>query len=107
MTTNRQIAQTILNQMGGVNRLQAMTGAKDFLILDNGVQFSFAKAIAGINRVTIRLTADDLYDIEFGSVRKSRVTHLPEYTKRDETTGVYADRLKPIFERATGLFLSL
>lgn len=103
----KQIAQFILNQMGGKRRLESMTGAKDFLVLDNGVQFSFAKAIAGINRVIVRVNGDDLYDIEFGSVRKNRITQLPEYTKRDETTGVYVERLKPIFERATGFFLTL
>lgn len=105
--SSKQIAQVILNQMGGTRRLEAMTGAKDFLALDNGVQFSFAKAIAGINRVIVTLRADDLYDIEFGVVKKNRVTKLPEYTKRDETTGVYMERLKPIFERATGFFLSI
>lgn len=107
MTHNQQIAQTILNQMGGKNRLIAMVGAKNFMAIDNGVQFDFAKAIAGINRVTIRLTFADLYDIEFGSVRKSRKTQLPEYTARDVSQGVFADRLKPIFERATGLYLNI
>lgn len=102
---NKRIANTILEQMGGMNRICAMTGAKDFVILDRGIQFSFPKGIAGINRVIVKLTDADLYDIEFWSVRKKN--GIPEATRRDRCDGVYADRLKPIFEKATGLFLSL
>jgi hypothetical protein len=102
---NQQIAQTILEQMGGKGKIVAMTGARDFLILDRGIQFSFPKAIAGINRVKIILTDADLYDIEFGSVR--RKDGIPTYTRRNLCEGVYADRLKKIFEKETGLFLSL
>jgi hypothetical protein len=107
MTKNQVIAKTILDQMGGMSRIVAMTGAKDFLAIDNGVQFSFAKGIAGINKVIIRLTGADLYDIEFGSVRKNRKTHLPEYVRRNLCQGVYAERLKPIFEKETGFFLAI
>lgn len=106
-TQNQQIAQTILDQLGGKNRIVAMTGAKDFVAIDRGVQFSFSKGIAGINKVIIRLTPADLYDIEFGSVRKNRTTHMPEYTRRALHDGIYAENIKRIFEKATGLFLSI
>lgn len=107
MTENERIAKTILDQMGGVNRISAMTGARDFVAIERGVQFSFPKAIAGINKVIIRLTPADLYDIEFGVVRKSRQTGAMEYTRRALHDGIYADGLKRIFEKATGLFLSI
>lgn len=107
MNANQQIAQTILAQMGGQNRIVAMTGAKDFVAIERGVQFSFPRAIAGINKVIIRLTPADLYDIEFGCVRKSRTTHALEYTRRALHDGIYAENLKRIFEKATGLFLSI
>jgi hypothetical protein len=106
-TENQRIAQTILEQMGGKNRIVAMTGARDFVAIDRGVQFSFPKSIAGINKVIIRLTPADLYDIEFGCVRKMRGGFALEYTRRALHDGIYADNLKRIFEKATGLFLSL
>ena len=106
-TDNQQITQTILDKMGGKNRIVAMTGARDFVAIERGVQFSFSKGIAGINKVVIRLTPADLYDIEFWSVRKSRTTHALESTRRAPHDGIYAENLKRIFEKATGLFLSI
>ena len=103
-TEAQRIARTILDQMGGMNRIIAMTGAKDFVVLDSGVSFSF-KMIAGINKVIVRLTPADLYDIEFGSMRKK--DGIPTYTRRNLCEGVYAESLKKIFEKETGLFLSL
>lgn len=104
-TENQRIAKIILDQMGGQNRIVAMTGARDFVAIDRGVQFSFPKGIAGINKVIIKLTPADLYDIEFGSIRKKN--GMPEYTRRALHDGIYADGLKRIFEKATGLFLSI
>lgn len=107
MSENQKIAKTILDQMGGQSRIVAMTGARDFVAIERGVQFSFPKAVAGINKVIIRLTPADLYDIEFGSERKRPGTFDLTYTRRALHDGIYAENLKRIFEKATGLFLSL
>jgi hypothetical protein len=55
----------------------------------------------GINYVKITLGADDLYEITFGKIRGTK------YTKLAEIAGVYADQLRGIFTRETGLETSL
>lgn len=96
---SNQIAETILAQMGGINRLRAMIGVKIFIALENGVQFKFP-AGRGINFVKIVLR-NDLYDVEFGYARGM------DYKVKAEQQGVYADQLKGVFEEATQLYLSL
>lgn len=105
MTRNQEIAQTILQQLGGVNRLRVMTGAKDFVAIENGVQFGIGRNAAGVNKVIIKLRADDTYDVEFGAVR--RVKLEMRYTVKDRTEGAYCDMLMNLFERATGMYLTL
>src|SRR5476649_1983159 len=106
MTENQQIAATIISQMGGMSRLVVMTGAKDFVAIDRGVQFKIGKNEAGVNKVIIKLNGD-LYDVEFGTSSMSRKTFEHKWTVRDRTEGAYADMLKPLFERATGMYLSM
>jgi hypothetical protein len=105
MTRNQEIAQTILQQFGGRNRLSAMTGAKNFVAIENGLQFSIGRNAGGINIVIIKLRGDDTYDVEFGAAR--RVKLEMRYTIKDRTEGAYADMLKPLFEKATGMYLTL
>jgi len=107
MTENQQIANVILHQMGGMNRIRVMTGAKDFIAIDRGVQFAIGKNDAGINKVIIKLNGDDLYDVEFGASRLNSKTFEYTWTVKDRTEGAYADMLKPLFERATGMYLSM
>ena len=99
-----QIANTIIQQLGGPGRLKMMTGAKDFTAIDGGVQFGIGRNAAGVNKMIVKLTAQDLYDVEFGAVR--RVKGMPTYKVLDRTEGAYADMLKSLFERATGMYLS-
>jgi len=79
-----------------------MVGADKFAALDGlgGVQFNF-KGSNKTNYFEARLTADDLYHIKFYKVKKFKAkTVLDEY-------GIFWEDLKPIFERFTGLYLSL
>jgi hypothetical protein len=104
MSTNMQIANTIIEQLGGKGRLCAMTGAKDFVALERGLSFGVGKNAKGVNKVIIRLTDADLYDVEFGRVRT--VKGMPTYKVLDSTEGAYADMLMDLFEQATGMYLT-
>lgn len=97
----KEIAETIYQQLGG-GKFAVMTGAKNFVYTNTGLQFSIGKNSAGINKVIIDYNqASDLYDIEFGKVRKY------EYKKIKKYTGIYADQLAKLFEENTGLYTSL
>ena len=98
-----EIAKTILEQMGGDNRIALMIGVKgSFMGLENGVSFKFkAKAKDGINYCKITLNGLDLYDIEFGRV------HGINYTVKKTFDDIYCDQLIKTFEGATGLYLHL
>lgn len=95
------IAQTIINQIGGMGRLKAMIGAKDFLIIESGVRFKFAKAYNGINYISIVLNGNDLYDVEYKKVGSKNAITIA--TSND----LYSDMLKSDFEQTTKLYLSL
>jgi hypothetical protein len=104
------IAQTILEQMGGGGRLKAMCGASNFTAINGddkiqgGVYFrlpggGFCKD--GINLVQIDLTWGDVYTVTFSRIRGTKIT---EVAKLDD---VYCDMLMDIFEKYTGLYLTL
>jgi len=96
---NKAIAMTILQQLGGMNRLNIMTGAYNFLIVNNGVSFKIKNPRA--NYIKITLTSKDLYNLEIGRIRGDK------YTIVYEGAGLYNDQLKPIIEEKTGMYLSL
>lgn len=103
MDENTEIAHTIIQQMGGAGRLNAMVGANNFLTIDQGVQFSF-KGSKTANKVVIKLTEMDLYDITFYKINMRNIDK--SLIPVDLTEGAYEDMLKPIFEKTTGLYLS-
>jgi hypothetical protein len=99
---NAQQAQTTLNQLGGINKIHAMTGAKDFARDEAGQYVSFKfLGCKTANYIKITLTWEDLYEMEFGKLKKW------EYEVVKSINGVYAEDLKRIFEDTTGLALSL
>lgn len=95
------VAMTILKQMGG-NRVKAMLGVKQFIAHGDALSFKFSnrKASKG-NYVKITLRPDDTYDMEFSRIVKYEAKSVKKYK------GIHADQLKPIFEKQTGLRLSL
>jgi len=98
--SNMEVAKTILAQMGGA-KLSVMTGANSFAALESGLRFKVPmKTKNGANMVQVRLTPEDLYDMEFFRVWGNKVTN------RGSFSGVYADQLVEIFEGETGLYLS-
>ncbi len=103
MTTSSFNATETLNQLtqsnNGMNRLAVMTGAKNF-VQDSEKNFVSFKLPKGVY-VKIKLNSMDLYDMEFGKIRKF------EYKVTQEFKGLYADMLKETFEQHTKLYLSL
>lgn len=100
MSRNKEIARTILTQMGG-NKLVAMVGAKDLTAIENGLSFRFMRS-NGMNCVRIVLDEDeDLYNMEFLSVHGGTVKQKAYHQ------GVYCNELNTIFEKETGLATSL
>jgi hypothetical protein len=94
-----QVAQTILQQLGGAGRLNAMTGAYNFIDRGNGLSFKIKNARA--NYIKITLNANDLYDVEVGRIRGNT------YKVVKEANDLYFDQLKPFIEESTGMYLSL
>jgi len=100
---NQQVAMTILQQLGGQGKLAAMTGANGFVIRNEergGIHFRI-KNRKGPNYVKIILNGRDLYDIEFGRIWGTK------YTVKAEHLDIFATMLKEIFEKETGMYLSL
>ena len=111
--TNKDIAVTILQQLGG-RRFVMFTGAKDFTAIKNGLQFKIGRNASKANRVEITLNGADLYDMTFIKYRpfSVRVDHKKMEVKtieeKSETVKVwndiYCDQLEELFTETTGLY---
>lgn len=99
LTRDQEIAMEILNQLGGVRKLQAMTGAHTFIAHPHGVSFKIKNP--KVNYVKIILNSKDLYDLEFGRIKGDK------YTVVKKLEGYYDDMIKKAFEEETGMYLSL
>lgn len=104
-TTDMTVSTTILAQLGG-GRFVMMTGAKSLCGDANSLQFRLPARFAkdGINSVRVVLDADDTYTVSFHKI--GRAPRF-EVTLVSELSGVYADMLRDIFTKATGLETSL
>lgn len=94
------VAETILAQLGG-NKFITMTGAKNFVKSDNSLKFNVGKAKNGIKIIRIVLDKSDTYTVEFAKLVKY------DYKVVETRSNVYADNLKDVIGRVTGLALSL
>lgn len=102
---NLRVAQTIIEQLGGAG-FTAMTGARHYTAIDSGLGFSLPARFAkqGINKVRIILTPMDTYTVEFWRVGNAPKFHTSKVSSHED---IYFDMLRPLFERETGLHLSL
>lgn len=104
---NMEIANTILNQMGGMGRIQAFIGARYFAIVNNGIVFGFPHRLRSKpNEMTITLDRGrDLYNIQFARVvfKRGYIVGKKELKSFD---GIFCDQLMDIFEQETDLFLT-
>lgn len=100
----KDVATTIIKQLGGSGKLNTMIGMKNAAYGDEGrghLTFRF-KGSRKANSVKIVLTGKDLYDITFYKI--GRGVNIKEVKTFDD---VFADQLIEIFESFTGLYLSL
>ncbi len=102
----KEMAMVIIKQLSpmGMGGLVAMVGANLFCIIDEGVvgiRFHF-KGCRKYNMVKIVLTAADLYDMTFAQINRKG-----DYKEGETIEGLYCDMLQGIFEKETGLYLSL
>lgn len=95
---NTTVAQTILAQLGG-NKFVAMTGAACFA--DGNTLVAKFKGSKKANIMYVTLNDKDLYNVKIAKFKGLDVKTV------DETTDASADMLKPLFEKATGLYTSL
>lgn len=103
MNRNVEIANTIIQQLGhSTARMGLMIGAHTFTAGENNVTFKFkARAKNGSNCVRITLNPSDTYTVEFISLRGMSIK------TKGSNEGMYAEDLKTLFERETGLYLSI
>jgi len=91
-----EMRNEIVRQMGGFGKLRAMVGAT-IMRLDNGVSIKF-KGSRKTNCVEILYNeGTDSYDVTF----------YKGFNVVEQMEDIYCDQLKPVFERTTGLYLSL
>ena len=88
----------ILNQLGG-NKFIAMTGA--ICYSDGNTLVSKFKGSKVANIMYITLNENDLYDVKICKFKGMDIKTVKE------VNGAYADMLKPLFEKTTGLRASL
>lgn len=99
MTRSQEIASTIIAQLGG-RRFSAMTGAKNFIALENGVQFDIGRGATNkATKVRVTLTDADLYDLAFFQWKPRALECVPV---AGAASGIYAEDLARLFTEATG-----
>jgi hypothetical protein len=99
--TANEIATTILQQLGGSRKLQMMIGLKQVISEPLGVTlvFPLPSHEGAVNRVRITLNGLDLYDMDFIRTRGTSQKVVKEFDN------VYAEDLKSMFEKGTGLYI--
>jgi len=93
------IADTILEQMGGENRLVGFIGAK-IMKSKISVMMSFMEGRDGINACQVKYDeGQDLYTMTFYKLWGTKLGIIKEYDQ------VFCDQLVELFEETTGLML--
>lgn len=109
---NKEIASTIINQLGG-SRFVVMTGSRDFIAIENGVRMTLARNYSKANRLEIVLNGDDTYSMRFYNYQSpkfnsrtyqfcdSKETEIKEYEH------IYFDQLQELFTNVTHMYTNL
>ena len=98
---DKNIATTILNQLGGQRRLVMFLGAYNFVLEPYGVAFKIkSKGYSKVNYIKIVLTPMDVYDVTYGRI------YGTNYSIVSEDKGIYNDMLKDSIESNTNMYLT-
>jgi len=100
--------ETLLEQLGGANKIAAMTGAQ--IVTDdknNGVHLVFRKQVGKAGKKFTHLIINynqgaDLYDLKALKLNKKTF----EMNEVKELNGLYGDQIKNVAEDLTGLFFT-
>ena len=95
------IANEIYRQLGG-NKFAVMTGAKNFIDIENGIRMKIGRNKTNHNWREVTLNSLDLYDVAF-----AKLTKLGERKSLKEYKNVYNDSLVELFETHTGMYTKL
>ena len=100
-TRNQTIAKVIVQQLGG-NQFAMMTGAKQFVAIENGVRFRIGKNKTRANMVKITLRWDDTYNMEFWHIGQevNPYTILMRYANKGLSAEEFNKQVKDATERA-------
>lgn len=95
---NKEIAQTILAQIGG-KAFVFMCGVRNLTAIERGLSFRIPGTMTRkrVNYVRITLEPDDTYAVEFCVIRKMACRRVSHWE------GVHCDDLAPLFREQTGL----
>ena len=101
----KEIAQTILQQLGG-NKFIAMTGAKNLGFDSKGskttLSFKIGRNAKSINYVKVDyISGKDLYDMSFFRLRAGQLKLIKK------VSSIYGDQLQKFFTKNTGLYTRL
>lgn len=110
--TKLSVGQTILFQLGW-NEFTTCTGCRNFCENrdEHSLSMTIPKNRSGANRLTITLTPDDLYRLEFYFFKPEKLTKNYQWRKAEHRViavidSVYCESLRDIFEQVTGLYTS-
>ena len=95
------IANEIYRQLGG-NKFAVMTGAKNFIDIENGIRMKIGRNKTNHNWMEVTLNSLELYDVAF-----AKLTKLGERKSLKEYKNVYNDSLVELFETHTGMYTKL
>lgn len=103
MTNGKEIAETTIMYLGGTGKLKAMIGATSFSYDEQGTLTFMFKMFAKANLIRLVLDSSDTYTMKFEKYNR----RTGKIASHKEFEGLYFDQLKEVFERETGLYLSL
>ena len=97
--TDMTVANTIRDQIG--RKACYMMGAKNFVGSATGLTFKIGRNAGKVTHITITVTPEDTYDIEFVACRGVNVRTIKE------VKGYYVDMMHAVISETTGMALSI